>query len=805
MLPLIELRSQRSRPLRQLLDRLAAGRDLGHGLAELAGLPLGLHEIGRHDGDVRAQPFGFLDPRRQADEPLLGGLHAGLELLLALVQPRPECPELGHPAVQVVDELPPRLDRGQRLADALRLLLDHLDGGRHLVQPGDLLLELVDELLQIRQPGAGIGLTLPHAEDLAVGELRLLERVLHHRVGAVQLAQIRERRLQSRPRFLDLRHLGADAADRAAGLVQVPPDGAELCHLLVDLPNLLGEALQVRRQGLGLGPELAHGQARLGEPLEAVLAIRQGAAQVGHALAHRFEAAALEVETLHGPLHLVGERGEVLSGGARLLVGLALELGDLVGSLHHLLVQRPQRRDVVLQRGERLLVLLLLAHAGVELAHRPLELVRLGERPVDRRALSFERRGLLDHGVAQGLQRADLALDLVDRVLDAVHPAHRLLDAGDAPLLVLERAAQIVAPAVQGLHLRRRELVLIDEPVVMLAQPRQVLARPLDLPADLLGFPPQLVEGLFHLEEGPEAFLEIQGDVHLAAEVLEQRPDLLDLLERLRELGLGAVLVLGQDLGPLVEVLEPGRELRHRREAPFQLLEPRRHGLHLAAGLDDRLAELLELVRRGASALDEGFVAAALLLHLVQDRAHLLGRFPVLGVVSEQILEHGWHHTLLLVAPAARPGWDRRISFVVVWPLVVDGPRATELQVGAATLQEAGLSPRDPRGALQSALGWAGGVARARQRQNPSRGMARALPPALEAGSFPVAEPSAGPVGEGFLHFLAGFEDAAHHHRFDGLPRQLRLHVLGDGEHADHADLEALARASSLLEDASGV
>jgi hypothetical protein len=86
-------------------------------------------------------------------------------------------------------------------------------------------------------------------------------------------------------------------------------------------------------------------------------------------------------------------------------------------------VQTLERDDLILEGGERLLVVLLLAHAGIDLPHGALEMVRLGQCPLDRLAVRLERRGLLHHRVAERLERADVAAHAFDRVLDAVEPA----------------------------------------------------------------------------------------------------------------------------------------------------------------------------------------------------------------------------------------------------------------------------------------------------------------------------------------------------------------------------------------------
>ena len=410
------------------------------------------------------------------------------------------------------------------------------------------------------------------------------------------------------------------------------------------MANLVGDGLQVRGEGLSLVLEVAHRHARLAQGLEPSLAVRQRGAQVRHPLGDRFQAAPLEIEPLDGLLRLLRHRAQLLAALLGAPLDLALELGDLAGALDDRLVKRPQRPHLLLQRAEALLVLLLLPHARVDLAHGPLQFAGLCERAVGGLALRFERDHLVAHEIGRGLQRADLAPDLVDRILHSVHPLHGLLDAGHAPLLVLQGAAEIVAAPLERLHLGHRELVRVDQAVVLLAHADQMLTGPVHLPAERLGVAAQLLERSLDFQERREPILEIQRDIDLLAEILEQRANALCVLKGSGDLGLDALLALRQAFGALFQTLNVRGELRQPGEPLLQVRQPFRHGVELAPRLGDGLAELLQPIGGSPAGFDERLVAAAFLLHLEQGRTHVLGEFAIFGAIPA--LEQGGHHTL---------------------------------------------------------------------------------------------------------------------------------------------------------------
>jgi hypothetical protein len=502
-----------------------------------------------------------------------------------------------------------------------------------------------------------LGLTLLHPRDFGVGNLRALERVLDHRVRAVQLLEVAKRGLDRRPRVLDAGHLGARVARGAVHLVEVAPQALHAAQVLVHAHDVLGQRLKVSGDRGGLRLQLAGELGRFAQRLVAVLEVVERAAQVRDPLAHRLEATALEVEALDRLLHLLLHRREVLARGARPLVGAALELGDLARVLEHVLVQRAQGRDLILHRAQDRLVVLLLADARVDLTHRAVELVGLADRALDGLALCLERRALLRHDVAERLERLHLAADVVDGVLDAVHGADGLLDAGDAPLLVLHVAAVLLAAPVQRLHLGHRHLVRVEHAIVLLAQARHLLTGRIDLVADRLGVAAQQLERLLDLEERLEPVLERDRDVHLAAQLLEDGANALAFLNRARDLGLGLLLSLRQVLGALVEREQLRRQLGHRLETLLQAREAVDQLVHVGADLDDRFADLLDAFDRGVGALDHGIVALSLALELGENPAHLFGDFTVLRAVPEQTLEDC--HRSLPCRGADRPGPHR--------------------------------------------------------------------------------------------------------------------------------------------------
>jgi len=337
------------------------------------------------------------------------------------------------------------------------------------------------------------------------------------------------------------------------------------------VPDAGREALQLNRQALRLRPQLARDQARLAHPLEPGLQIRQLSPEVRHALADRLHALALEFERFHGLLHLAPNRGQILPGRLGLLIGLPLKLGDFAGPIDDGLVQLLERSHLLLHRVQSPLVLLDLPHAGVDLAHGAIQLVRSGDRAVDRVTLGFEPGRLLRHGVAQRLERADLPSDVLDRLLNAIHPAHRLLDAGDPALLVLQVAAQILATPVQSFHLGQGKLVPVEQAIMLLTQSGHLLARAFDLGPDSIRVAAQELEGPIDLEERLDPILEVEGEVQLAANLLVGRGDLLGVPDDLGDPRLGPPLILRQHLGALGDGLVLVRQLRQRGKPLLQL------------------------------------------------------------------------------------------------------------------------------------------------------------------------------------------------------------------------------------------
>ena len=307
--------------------------------------------------------------------------------------------------------------------------------------------------------------------------------------------------------------------------------------------------------------------------------------------------------------------------------------------------------------AEGRLVLVLLAHAGVDLAHRAVHLVGSRQCVLDRLALRFDSGDLLSDEVAEGLQRVHVAAQVADGVLRAVQAVHRLLDAGDAPLLVLQVAAQLVAPPIQRLHLGGGELLRVDVSVLLLAHSGELFAGRFDLPPQRIGAVLELLEWPLDVEEGGQPILELGCQVDLLAEVLEDRTDPLRVFEGAGDLGLGLLLILGEVGGAVVQALQHLRELDHPLEAPLEISQARGESIHAAGHLLDGLAELTQPIGREVGVLGEGLVAADGRLHVAEDGLHLRKILGV-GSIAEQIPEHrtllGGAARLLVAGLAAR-------------------------------------------------------------------------------------------------------------------------------------------------------
>src|SRR5204862_4742092 len=105
------------------------------------------------------------------------------------------------------------------------------------------------------------------------------------------------RRLDRGPRAGDLRHLRADLARGAAGLIELAPQRVQLGDLAVDGLGFGVEPVQLSGDLMGLGVELAHQAAGIVEALEAALTVGNRGTEIGDALRHRLDATPLEVET----------------------------------------------------------------------------------------------------------------------------------------------------------------------------------------------------------------------------------------------------------------------------------------------------------------------------------------------------------------------------------------------------------------------------------------------------------------------------------------------------------------------------
>ena len=557
------------------------------------------------------------------------------QLAPTLVQVSAVDSQLGHLAFEALDEAAPVLDRGDRLVDPLRLPLHRLDGRRRLAQVGHLAAQLGHELLDPGEPRAGLGLAVAHPGDLRLGKLHLLQRVGHRGTRHAELAQVTHRGLDCRPCFLNASDVGGGLAHRACHLVQHAADAVQLGRLGIHARGLLGERLELPGEALGAGDELGHGVARFAQAVEAPFELGERAAQVGHPLGDRFQASALEVESLDGLLHLVLDRGEILADRTRAVVGLALHLVDLARAFQHRLVEALEARDLLFDGRQRALVVLLLARADVDLLHGAIQALRPRQRGLDRLALRLERRALAVHEVGQRLDGGHFALDVVDGVLDAVQTPHRALDDRHPALLVLQVAAQLLAPPVQGFHLGHRQLVRVQQPLMLLAQARHLIARSIDLATQCLGVAAQELERLLDIEKRHQALLELAGDVHLLAQVLEHLADPVRILDRSRDLALGALLTLDKARGARFDLLDLRGHLADRVQPLLHFLNAVEDAVEIRRRLFDRLAQLQQPCGRQVDALHHALLAHTFLLHRGQDLSHLLGGVTVLGAVPE--------------------------------------------------------------------------------------------------------------------------------------------------------------------------
>src|SRR5690606_20726792 len=346
--------------------------------------------------------------------------------------------------------------------------------------------------------------------------------------------------------LLDARHAVGRLACRPGERVQVAPQRLDLSGLRVQTADGGGEGVDLRGQRLHLRLERLDRLLRFGQPGEAALEIRQRAAQVGNTLADELEAAAVELVALDGLAYLLASGRELRTDRAHLVVALLLEPVDLAGALHDQVVQRLEARHLLLELLERLRGLLLPLHALIDLPARLVETVGAGDGAIDGLALHLERGGLLRDVVAQRLERVDPLPDLLHGPLHAIQPAQRLLDRGDAALLVLEGARELLVSALERIGPRGRGLVRIHHPLEVILETCEQLARAVHSPAQVVRLIAELAERSLELEEAADLLLQLLGSIDLPVQLFEQRPDAFGVLRRVRDARFGLALALLQ-------------------------------------------------------------------------------------------------------------------------------------------------------------------------------------------------------------------------------------------------------------------
>src|SRR5204862_3293444 len=105
-------------------------------------------------------------------------------------------------------------------------------------------------------------------------------------------------------------HALAHLLDRAAEPARARLDRAHTLGLAAERRDVFGDPFELRHQAIGLGVDVGDLAARLLQLLEATFHRREAAAEIDNALADRVEPLILELEPLHGALHVVAPRRE---------------------------------------------------------------------------------------------------------------------------------------------------------------------------------------------------------------------------------------------------------------------------------------------------------------------------------------------------------------------------------------------------------------------------------------------------------------------------------------------------------------
>ena len=380
----------------------------------------------------------------------LGAVHAAFEALHLLDELAAGAADFVEAAGQVTHDFAPGRDFTHGALHLLDLVTNPGDLGLHRPELLDLRLDLPDPGIAGAETGLRFRMAFAEASHLFVGHAHPLETVGHKLVRALERHEVLHRLIHVRLEVVDPLHPAGDLVgdvairsisclsedNRAASSASTVQLGGELCRVLAEGPHL----------GLNGRGALAGGV----EHIEPGLALLDGIAKVGDALAHRVQPPVLQLESLAALPHLLAQVGERLFGALHGV--LILERGrlQLLAPGDDLGLDRLDLLDLCLDGAEAADLLFLTAKPDVELPVEPGELGDLGGGPLHGLALLLKHPALLRYLLGQRLQYREAVLQIRHRgdglanrlegPLHGLHPPDDVFQAaGGGLVLFVER------------------------------------------------------------------------------------------------------------------------------------------------------------------------------------------------------------------------------------------------------------------------------------------------------------------------------------------------------------------------------
>ena len=589
-------------------------------------------------GDRRWHQFldaaRFVRVRRQRLEALVGAVHPGQQPTAALLELPAQRGELREPGIEILDHLATSLDLRHRLGQPVGFGPYHLDGRLHLLDRRQLGTQAGDRVRGTGQPRLRAGLALPHAGDLALGDLHLLDGVLHRFVGALEARHVLQDGRDARLRLLEPLHPVRHVLHRLAEPAGVRFDRAHALGLRLELGDGLADGCELRGRAIRTRPYVGDRAARLVERPIARLHVRQPAAQVDDALADGIESLILQLEPLHRALHLVAQRGEA---AAELLIRpfrLVVPRGDQLGMLQHVAVHRLEVLHPGFQLVQRFGVFFVLADLGVDLAREIVEPGHLCGNPLYGVALLLERRDLLRDRVGERLEGAELAGSLGRIGGGLLQILEGLSQGGDPRLRRRDAGLDLLLPLLERVQPGGHRLAGATQLLLTLAHAVEALRDVADVRRQFVGVHAQRLEPAAQLEKAGEVVLQGQRLLERTAQLFDLAAQPFRVFRVGRNLRFGTPLDPGDCLGLLVQRRQHRRQPLQRLDAALQVADD-------FLGVGDRLGERGQILGGFPRRVGQGLERHPLPLHLRENRAEVRGELLRRRFAPEQLPGHG--------------------------------------------------------------------------------------------------------------------------------------------------------------------